>query len=73
MGFAKSEEDSNLYYIIVLGESLVLVLYVDDFFLIVSERLIAECKRNDIDSDYERKDLVLMHYFNNLEVWKRGG
>jgi hypothetical protein len=31
MGFPKSEADSNLYYI--LGEPLILVLYVDDLFL----------------------------------------
>jgi hypothetical protein len=33
MGFTKSEVDSNLYYIIVGGEPLILVLYVDDLFL----------------------------------------
>ena len=31
MGF-KSEADSNLYYILVGGEPLILVLYVDDLF-----------------------------------------
>jgi hypothetical protein len=33
MGFTKCEVDSNLYYIIVGGELLILVLYVDDLFL----------------------------------------
>jgi hypothetical protein len=68
MGFTKSEVDSNLYYIIVGGEPLIFVLYVDDLFLIGSERLIAECKR-DLASEYEMKDFGLMHYFLGLEVW----
>jgi hypothetical protein len=72
MGFTKSEADSNLYYIIVGGEPLILVLYVDDLFLTGSERLIAECKR-DLASEYEMKDLGLMHYFLGLEVWQRDG
>jgi hypothetical protein len=72
MGFSKSEVNSNLYYIIVGGEPLILVLYVDDMFLIGLERLIAECKR-DLASEYEMKDLGLMHYFMGLEVWQRDG
>jgi hypothetical protein len=72
MGFTKSEADSNLYYIIVGGEPLILVLYVDDLFLTGSEKLIAECKR-DLASEYEMKDLGLMHYFLGLEVWQRDG
>jgi hypothetical protein len=48
MGFTKCEADSNLYYIIVGGEPLILVLYVDDMFLTGSEKLIVECKR-DLD------------------------
>jgi hypothetical protein len=34
MGFTKSEAGSNLYYIIVGGEPIILFLYVDDLFLI---------------------------------------
>jgi len=69
MGFTRSEADSNLHYIIVGGEPLVLVLYVDDMFLTGSEKLIAECKR-DLASEYEMKDLGLMHCFLGLEVWQ---
>jgi hypothetical protein len=43
MGFTENEVDSNLYYIIVGGEPLILVLYVNDLFLTGLERLIAEC------------------------------
>jgi hypothetical protein len=33
LGFSKSVVDPNLYYKIVNGEALILVLYVDDLFL----------------------------------------
>jgi hypothetical protein len=43
MGFQRSEADSNLYFLV--GEKpLILVLYVDDIFLIGDEQLIADCK-----------------------------
>jgi hypothetical protein len=44
MGFTKSEVDPNLYYIFVGIDLLILVLYVDDLFLIGAEKLIAWCK-----------------------------
>lgn len=50
------------------GEPLILVLYVDDQFLIRFEKLIGNCKR-DIVEDFEMKDLGMMHYFLGLEVW----
>lgn len=36
LGFTKSEADSNLYYIVVGEDPLILILYVDDLFLIVT-------------------------------------
>jgi hypothetical protein len=74
MGFTKieAEADSNVYYILVGGEPLILVLYVDDLFLTGSEQLIADCKR-DLVVAFEMKDLGLMHYFLGLEVWQKDG
>ena len=46
MGFVKSDAKPNLYYLVVENEPLVLVLYVDDLFLIGSSRLIEDCKKN---------------------------
>ena len=68
MGFVKSEADANLYYLVVGGEILILVLYVDDMFLIGSLGLIKDCKR-DLAGEFEMKDLRLMHYFLGMEVW----
>jgi len=49
---------------------LILVLYVDNLFLIGNEPLVIECKR-ELASQFRMKDLGFMHYFLGLEVWKR--
>jgi hypothetical protein len=69
-GFNKSVVDPNLYYHIVGDECLILVLYVDDLFLTSLESLIAKCTRA-LTSEFEMKDLGMMHYFLGLEVWQR--
>ena len=64
MGFQRSEADHNLYFLI--GEvPLILVLYVDDIFLTVDERLIGYCNSNLI-VDFEMKYLGWMHYVLGL-------
>jgi hypothetical protein len=72
MGFTKSEADPNLYLIQVGEDPLILVLYVVDLFLTGEEKLIASCKRN-LASEFEMKDIGLMHYFLGLEVWQQPG
>ena len=67
MGFVKSDADPNLYYVRVGDESLILVLYVDDLFLIGSSKLIKDCKEN-MAIEFDMKDLGQMHYFLILEV-----
>jgi hypothetical protein len=62
----------NLYYIVIGGEPLILVLYVDDLFITGAEKLIEGCKR-DLASEFDMKDLGLMHYFLGLEVWQEEG
>jgi hypothetical protein len=53
-------------------ELVILLLYVDDLFLIVEENLITKCKKK-IVVEFEMKDLGLMHYFLGLEVWQSPG
>jgi len=72
LGFTKSEADPNLYFIVVGEEPLILVLYVDDLIINNVERLIEGCKR-DLASEFEMKDIGLMHYFLGLEVWQEEG
>jgi hypothetical protein len=69
LGFTKSKEDSNLYFKVMNDEPVILLLYVDDLFLIEEENLITSCKKR-LASELEMKDLGLMHYFLGLEVWK---
>jgi hypothetical protein len=70
LGFTKSKADSNLYYKVVAGGPVILLLYVDDLFLTGDERLIAESKRK-LAIELEMKDLGMMHYFLGLEVWQK--
>ena len=56
MGFEKSEENPNLYYIIRGEDTLILILYVDDLFIAGAEHLIVDCKQG-IASKFEMKDI----------------
>jgi hypothetical protein len=68
LGFSKSVVDANMYYKVYNGESLILNLYVDDLFLTEVEHLITWCK-HELASEFEMKDLGMMHNFLGLEVW----
>ena len=46
MGFAKSKVDPNLSYKVVEDEPVILLLYVDDLFLIGNEKQIMKARRN---------------------------
>ena len=70
LGFNKGVFDSNMYYKTVNGESIILVLYINDLFLTDIESLIVECKYA-LASKFYMKDLGMMHYFLGLEVWQR--
>ncbi len=72
LGFTISSANSNLYFKVVESMPLILVLYVDDLFITGAESLIIQYKR-EFASEFEMKDLGLMHYFLGLEVWKRPG
>jgi hypothetical protein len=69
LGFTKSKADSNLYFKVMNDEPVILLLYVDDLFLIGEEKLIIECKKR-LASEFEMKDLGLMDYILGLEVWQ---
>jgi hypothetical protein len=67
LGFTKSKVDPNLYYKVEDSGPVILLLYVDDLFLIGNDNLIAECK-SKLASEFEMKYLGMMHYFMGLEV-----
>jgi len=63
LGFTRSEADPNLYFKVEYDNPLILVLYVDDLFLISANPLIHKCKR-EMASEFEMKD-------QGLEVWQK--
>ena len=70
LGFTKSKVDPKLYLNVMDDEPLILLLYVDDLFLIGNEKQIAE-RTKKIDEEFEMKDLGLMHYFLGSKVWQK--
>ena len=70
LGFSKSKADPNLYSKVEDGMQVILLLYVDDLFLISDEELIVDSKRK-LAAEFEMKDLGPMHYFLGLEVWQK--
>ena len=70
MGFTKSEANPNLYFVFIEADLLILVLHVDDLFLIGSKKLIVGCKAYMV-VEFEMKDIGMMNYFLGLEVWYR--
>ena len=48
---------------------MLLLLYVDDLFVIGMDGLIADTKRN-IVAEFEMKDFDMMHYFLGMEMWQ---
>ena len=68
LGFNKSEAYPDLYYKVVDDQPMIVLLYVDDLFLIGDENIIDECKR-EITTEYEMKYLGMMYYLLSLEVW----
>ena len=69
LGFTNSKADSNLYYKVEDGNPVMLLLYVDDLFVTGMDGLIVDTKRKLV-SEFEMKDLGMMHYFLGMEVWQ---
>jgi hypothetical protein len=70
-GLHQNEVDPNIYYKNFGTYLLILVLYVDDLFLVGAKKFIAGCK-----ADMATKlkiDIDMMHYFLGLEVWQTRG
>jgi hypothetical protein len=69
LSFTKSKVDPNLYFKIENDGPVISLLYVDVLFLTDEEKLITDCKKK-FATEFEMKDLGLMHYFLSLEVWQ---
>jgi hypothetical protein len=72
LGFSKSHADPNLYSKVIDNAPVILLLYIDDLFIIGEESLIIQCKK-ELASEFDMKYLGLMHYYLGLEVWQKRG
>lgn len=70
LGYSKNEINSNIYFKISDGDMLIVVLYVDDLLITRADCLIVKCKQ-DLASKFDMKDLCLLYYFWDLEVWQK--
>lgn len=61
LGFTKSFVAPNLYIKVVKGESVIILINVDDLLLIGLEGRIEECKKK-LAAEFDMKDLRLTHY-----------
>ena len=62
LGFTKSKAESNHYFKVEGGRSVMLLLYVDDMFLTREDELIVDAKRK-LATEFEMKDLGMVHKF----------
>ena len=69
LGFTKSKAYSNLYFNVEDGRPAILLLFVDHLFLTGEEELITDARRR-LATEFEMKDLGMMHYFLGMEVWQ---
>jgi hypothetical protein len=67
LGFTKSKTDSNLYFKVVDGRPILLLLYGDELLLKGGEKLIVNSKRKLV-SNFKMKYLGMLHYFLGLEI-----
>ena len=69
LGFTKSKVDSNLYFNVEYIRTMMLLLYVDNIFLIGEEELIKDAKMI-LATEFKMKYLGMMRYFLGMEVWQ---
>ena len=62
LGFTESKVDSNLCSKVEGGRLVMLLLYVNELFLI-------EVARRRLAAEFKMKDLDMMHSFLGMEVW----
>ena len=72
LGFSKNVADRYLYFKVTKGDMLILILYVDDLLITGADHLFNQCKKQ-LTSEFDMKDLGILHYFLGLEVQQKSG
>ena len=70
--FTEIKVDSNLLFKVEGGILVMLLLYAYDLFLTGKEEFINDARRR-LATEFEMKDLGMMHYFLGMEVWQNTG
>ena len=68
LGFTKSKAYFNLYFKVEGRIPLMILLYVDGLLMTGEDELITDARRK-LATEFEMKDLGMMHYFLGMEVW----
>ena len=69
LGFSESKVDSNLCFKVEGERPMMLLLYVDNLLLTSEEKLIKDARKR-LATEFEMKDLGMIHYFLGVEVWQ---
>ena len=67
LGFTRTDANISPYFKVHKERPLIQVFYADDLFLTSVYHLIHQCNK-ELASEFEMKDLGMMHYFLGLEV-----
>ena len=69
LGFTKSKAYSNLYFKVEEKRPVILLLYVNELFLIGNDEIVTDARRR-WDTEFKIKYPGMMQYFLGMEVWQ---
>lgn len=67
--FSKSDGNPKLYIKVENNKTVIILLYVDDLFVISVQHLIIKLKR-ELAYEFNMKDIDVMHHYLGVKVWK---
>ena len=68
LGFTRSKEDHSVYFKLIGGHVIYLVLYVDDMLLIGNDKEIIQDLKTQLFSKFDMKDLGAANYILGMEI-----
>ena len=71
LNFKRCPSDANLYTHEYDGKYVIIVLCVDDLFIIGDHEYLIQKTKNALGTEFEMTDLGLLHYCLGIEVWQQ--
>ena len=68
LGFTRSKEDHCVYFKLIGGHVIYLVLYVDDMLLVGNDKEIIQDLKTQLSSKFNMKDLDVENYIFGMEI-----